>query len=397
MIDYKLKLNNYNIYLSLIYIAWIISMIAYPLMDEYIKAGKLIEGVYYGTDSYTYINWTNDFLSGKDSILRWKSKFGYILFLVPFIYFDLHLVNVVLLQLFLTAFSAWCLYKITSKFYCKLSGIICVALFLLYYPLQMRNFYLLTEILFLDITIILAYLFVFFKKTYLPAIIFLIFALISIRPNGIMFLFSIITCGFFFLLKHKKYLHFSLLLGTLSILILPTINLLNSYMIDLNLIEGISDKGVIWGWSFENNQHCLTSCLGVDLINNNYQNNILDIFKFIFVNFGEFLKIFFLKVFWLLLRARPYYSDLHNYYILFFNVIFYFGFIYGFLKRPKNNYAAQVILLYILYAIGLVGLTFADWSGRFSLYFLPLIMIFSSYGVLFFARSIIQNVMSYKS
>ena len=372
-------------------------MISYPLIDEYIKAGKLIEGVYYGTDSYTYINWTNDFLSGKDSILRWKSKFGYILFLVPFIYFDLHLVNVVLLQLFLTAFSAWCLYKITSKFYCKLSGIICVALFLLYYPLQMRNFYLLTEILFLDITIILAYLFVFFKKTYLPAIIFLIFALISIRPNGIMFLFSIITCGFFFLLKHKKYLHFSLLLGTLSILILPTINILNSYMIDLDLIESISDKGVIWGWSFEKNQLCLTSCLGVELINNNYQNNILDIFKFIFVNFGEFLKIFFLKVFWLLLRARPYYSDLHNYYILFFNVIFYFGFIYGFLKRPKNNYAAQVILLYILYAIGLVGLTFADWSGRFSLYFLPLIMVFSSYGILIFARSTIQKVMFYKS
>ena len=117
MINYKFKLNNYNIYLSLIYIAWIISMIAYPLIDEYIKAGKLIEGVYYGTDSYTYINWTNDFLSGKDSILRWKSKFGYILFLVPFIYFDLHLINVVLFQLFLTGISAWCLYKITSKFY----------------------------------------------------------------------------------------------------------------------------------------------------------------------------------------------------------------------------------------------------------------------------------------
>lgn len=397
MINYKFKLNNYNIYLSLIYIAWIISMIAYPLIDEYIKAGKLIEGVYYGTDSYTYINWTNDFLSGKDSILRWKSKFGYILFLVPFIYFDLHLINVVLFQLFLTGISAWCLYKITSKFYCKLSGIICVALFLLYYPLQMRNFYLLTEILFIDITIILAYLLVFFKKTYLPAIIFLIFALISIRPNGIMFLFSVLTCSFFFLLKYKKYLYFSLLLGALIILVLPTINLLNSYMIDLDLIEGISDKGVIWGWSFEKNEHCLTSCLGVELINNNYQNNILDIFKFIFVNFGDFFKIFLLKVFWLLLRARPYYSDIHNYYILFFNVIFYFGFIYGFLKRPKNNFATQVILLYVLYAIGLVGLTFADWSGRFSLYFLPLIMIFSSYGILIFAKSTIQKVISYKS
>ena len=201
---HKIKFNNYNLYLFLIYALWIISMLSYFFIDEYIKAGKLIEGVYYGTDSYTYINWTNDFLSGKDSILRWKSKFGYILFLVPFIYFDLHLINVVFFHLFLTGLSGWFLYKITSKFYCKLSGIICVGLFLMYFPLQMRNFYLLTEILVIDIAIILTFLIVNYKKIYLPIIIFLVFALISIRPNGILFLFSILTCGFFFLIKYKN-------------------------------------------------------------------------------------------------------------------------------------------------------------------------------------------------
>ena len=163
-------------------------------------------------------------------------------------------------------------------------------------------------------------------------------------------------------------------------------------MVDLDLIEGIIDKGVIWGWSFETNSHCLSSCLGVELINNNYQNNLLDVLKFIQINFFEYLKIFLLKVFWLLLRARPYYSDLHNYYIIFFNIIFYLGFIYGFLKRPKNNFGVNVTLIYILYSICLVGLTFADWSGRFSLYFLPLIMIFSSYGVLIISRSIIYKL-----
>ena len=62
------------------------------------------------------------------------------------------LVIIVFFQLFLTAISAWCLYKISSKFFCKLSGVICVALFLLYFPLQIRNFYILTEMLFIDIT-----------------------------------------------------------------------------------------------------------------------------------------------------------------------------------------------------------------------------------------------------
>ena len=301
--------------------------------------------------------------------------------MIPFLYFDLPLIYIVFFQIFLTAVSAWCLYKITTKLFCKLSGVICVALFLFYFPLQMRNFYILTEVLFLDISIILTYLIVYFKKTYLPAIIFLIIALISIRPNGILFLFSILTCFFFFLIKYKKYLHLSVFLAISLILIFPMLNFLNSYLVDLDLIEGISNKGVIWGWSLEKNEYCLSSCLGVELINNNFQNNIFDILRFIWINFIEFYKIFLLKILWLLLRARPYYSDAHNYYILFFDLIFYLGFIYGFIKRPKNNFSVDVILLYVLYSICLVGLTFADWSGRFSLYFLPFVMIFSSYGV----------------
>ena len=301
MPSYKIKLDNYNLYLSLIYILWIISLISYPFIDHYIKAGNLIDGVYMGTDSYSYIIWSNNILDGTDPILKWKSKFGYLLFLIPFLYFDLPLIYIVFFQIFLTAVSAWCLYKITTKLFCKLSGVICVALFLFYFPLQMRNFYILTEVLFLDISIILTYLIVYFKKTYLPAIIFLIIALISIRPNGILFLFSILTCFFFFLIKYKKYLHLSVFLAISLILIFPMLNFLNSYLVDLDLIEGISNKGVIWGWSLEKNEYCLSSCLGVELINNNFQNNIFDILRFIWINIIEFYKIFLLKILWLLL------------------------------------------------------------------------------------------------
>ena len=94
-------------------------------------------------------------------------------------------------------------------------------------------------------------------------------------------------------------------------------------------------------------------------------------------------------------RVRPYYSDLHNIYILVFNLIFYFGFIYGFIKRPKNNLSVNIIILFIVFSMILVGLTFADWSGRFSLYFLPLIMIFASYGILIFARKIKTFIFKY--
>ena len=390
----KKKLNryNHNLYLSLIYILWLLSILSYFFLDDYLKAGSLHNGVKFGNDSKFYFGQAAGILSREASILDYKSKFGYILFLIPFVYFDIPLVIIVFFQLFLTAVSAWCLYKISAKFFCKLSGVICVALFLLYFPLQIRNFYILTEMLFIDISIILTFLIVYFKRTYLPIIILLVFALISIRPNGILFLFSILTCIFFFFLYYKKYLYLSIYSIVLLILIFPIINLLNSYMVDLNLIDSWQNKGIIWGWSLENNEKCQISCLGVEYIYNDFQNNIFDIFRFISINFIEFFKIFLLKIFWLLARVRPYYSDLHNYYILIFNIIFYPSFIYGFIKRPKNNFSVNVIIFFIMFSAILVGLTFADWSGRFSLYFLPLVMIFSSYGISVFIKKILSLV-----
>jgi hypothetical protein len=148
------------------------------------------------------------------------------------------------------------------------------------------------------------------------------------------------------------------------------------------------NKGIIWGYSFETKQICKASCLSTELINNNYSNSLLGYIKFVSANFIEYFKIFFYKIFWMIIRARPYYSDLHNLYILFFDIILYPSFIYGFIKKPKNLFSINFINLYVLFSIIVVGLTFADWSGRFSLYCLPFVMIFSSYGVLIFLRKI---------
>ena len=235
MLHNKLKLNNYNLYIFLIYILWIVSIISYFLL-----AGSLNNGVKFGSDTKFYLRQVNEILNGEASILDYKSKLGYIFFLIPFIYFDIPLVIIVFFQLFLTSISAWCLYKITSKFFCKLSGVICVALFLLYFPIQIRNFYILTEMLFIDITIILTYFIVSFKKYYLPIIIFLIVVLVSIRPNGILFLFSILAGIFFLLIRFKKYLLLSSFLAVSTILIFPLTNLLNSYITDLNLINSLN-------------------------------------------------------------------------------------------------------------------------------------------------------------
>lgn len=377
-----LKFNNYKLYLSFVYFFWIISIVLYFFLS----------GIKYGGDTLSYLGSANDILNGDLSSIGYRSGFGLILILLPLIYFGIPIEFFILFQIVLTGLAAHCLYKIASKFFSELSGIICVVLFLFYIPLFSFNFYILTDTLFINTIIISCYLLVYFKRNYIPLIILLILLLITIRPNGIIFLFSIIICIFIYLYSHKKYLYLLLhSLFTLT-LIFPIIDISNNYIVDLKLMESISSKGIIWGYSFEEGAKCATSCLSIEWVNENFENNITGVIKFISINFINYFKIFLLKIFWLLLRARPYYSDLHNLYILSYDIVLYLSFIYGFIKRPKNNFSVNLILFFILFSIILVGLTFADWDGRFSLYFLPLVMLFSSYGILIFIKKVLKMI-----
>ncbi len=376
------KFNNYKSYLSFIYFFWITLIILYFFLS----------GIKYGGDTPSYLGSAQDILSGDFSSIGYETRLGLILFLLPIVYFGIPLEFFILFQIALTGLAAHCLYKISSKFFCELSGIICVVLFLFYFPLFFFNFYILTDTLFINTIIISCYLLVYFRRNYIPLIILLILLLITIRPNGIIFFFSILICIFIYLYSYKKYLYLLLYSIFTLTLTFPIIEILNSYIDDLRLMESISSKGIIWGYSFEKSARCAASCLSIEWVNENYENNIIGILKFISFNFIKYFKIFVLKIVWLLFRARPYYSDLHNLYIIIYDIVLYSSFIYGFIKRPKNSFAVNVIMFFILFSIVLVGLTFADWDGRFSLYFLPLIMIFSSYGILIFVKKIFNMV-----
>ncbi len=394
MLDFLLKdtkYNNYKVYLLITYFLWLVSLFAYVYFSEFVKAGGLENGVKLGKDSTWYINESIKIINGKSSILEHKTHFGYLIFLIPFLYFELPLYFVVLFQILLTSVSAFCLYKISEKYFCKLSGVLSVALFLLYFPLQIRNFFILTDMLFINVSILLCFFIVYFKKKNLLILITLLIFIISIRPNGMLFLFSILLSSFLFLIKNKRYLYISLYITLLLILAIPVINFLNSYLNELNLIRSLN-KGIIWGYSFETNNICEDLCLSVELVNKNYPNTLYGFIQFVSINFIEFFKIFFQKIFWMIARIRPYYSDLHNFYIMLFNIVIYSSFIYGFVKKPKYLYSLHFINFYILFTIILIGLTFADWSGRFSLYIFPFLMVFSSYGILIFIKKILNMI-----
>ena len=117
MFSSNFKFKNYKLYLIFIFFFWIINLLLYFFFSDLIKSGALENGVKFGNDTQFYLREANRILNGEASIMDYKSKFGYILFLAFFIHYELPFTYVVFFQISLTFLSAICLYKITSRFF----------------------------------------------------------------------------------------------------------------------------------------------------------------------------------------------------------------------------------------------------------------------------------------
>jgi hypothetical protein len=83
------------------------------------------------------------------------------------------------------------------------------------------------------------------------------------------------------------------------------------------------------------------------------------------------------RVFIELIHIRPFYSFRHNLVLLATLPFIYFLALTG-LKLNRDPSLTRLILLVIGSHLFVVAITFADWDGRFLLYILPLICLFSS-------------------
>ena len=395
MINYikKIKNNDYSNkkkILFIIFLFWVVFIFSYVFLGDLINHGYLTNGYKLGGDSEIYISETNNLINGNS--FKNISRVGFYLALAPFEYFNIPLVWFVVFQTVMTAIAGLCLYRITSEYFSKSSGLICLLLFLFYIPIQIRNYYILTDTLFIDISIITTYFIFFFKRKLIPLIIIGILLLTLFRQNGILYFFSVIAALLFYLNFKKKNLFIFFYFCLSILLIWPVIEFLSYLSANSDLVRNIAERGIIYGYSFDTKSVCFSKCHSVELIRTTTTSSLVDLFNFYQDNFINLTKLFFYKVFWLLARIRPYYSDMHNLYILLYLVVLYPSFLYGFVKRPKNNFAMNIVLFFIFFQILLFGITFVDWSSRFSLYFLPFVMIFSSYGISVFLNFIFKKL-----
>lgn len=375
--DFFLK----NLFFFIIFL-YSLFMLGIYFFSEYINSANFTDGYIQGGDSSRYIEGGAKLSNFELPQGRSLSYIGYIFFISIFSYLKLNLTYVVIFQIFLSILSSVCLYKISKKFSSEVGGLFCILLYLFYFPLQIRNFYILTETLFICLIIFLVYLIIFFRKKNLIIIIFVALFASTIRPHGIIIVPSIFFASFIWSYKIKDKKLFLLFLIASLILVYPIYSIINETLENGAVIKSIATKGIIWGYENEKNFIKYT-------YQNYSKNDFFSLIIFIKENLFAFSFGVYQKLIYFFLRVRPYYSDLHNIYLIIFNLAIYPLAIFGYFKiDTKKNLGIYLIYCLILLVTISVGLTFSDWSGRFSLYILPLIFIFSGIGL----DSLLKNI-----
>ena len=212
------------------------------------------------TDGYLLGGDSGRYIEGADKLLRFElptgkgsSYLGYIFFISIFKYFDLNLTYVVIVQILLTLLSSFCLYKITEKISSSYGGLLSLSLYLFYFPLQIRNFYILTETVFICSIIFLIYFIFFFNKKYLITIIFLIPFIILTRPHGVVLIPSLLLSILIWLYLSKKKKIFYISIIFMVFLSYGSLSLINFYLENERIIFKIVNYGIIYGYNHENN------------------------------------------------------------------------------------------------------------------------------------------------
>ena len=368
------KIFNKRNYLFVIYTIYFLYILGIFFSSGQIKAMSFIDGYLLGGDSGRYIEGADKLLKFELSNGKESSYLGYIFFISIFKYFDLNLTYVSIVQIFLTFLSSLCLYKITEKISSNYGGLFSLSLYLFYFPLQIRNFYILTDTIFICSIIFLIYFIFLFKKKYLIIIIILVPFIVLTRPHGVILIPSLLIALILWLYLNEKKKIFYLSIIVSIALSYPFLLLTNFYLENEKILFKIMNYGIIYGYNHENNYPNFNEPL-------DNKNNLSSLLIFIKDNSYNFIISFCKKIWFFLLRVRPFYSDIHNLYLTLFNIIFYPLVIYGYLiNNFKKKISINFMYFFVIFSTISAGLSFADWSGRFVLYIFPIFFIFAGIG-----------------
>ena len=337
-------------------------------------------------------------LSAKEIIDTGKVNFsynywssGYIFFIYLCLILDLTDQGIIFIQIIISGFAMACCIKSSEIIYNNAAGVATGLLYLVFLPIHSWNCYLLTESLFTSFTIISFYLTL--KATSLKR--FLLFSPVLIyssllRPVGFLILLSVLIYFLTVQYKVNKEKGIILLLALLVVIFPFTIILINkaSETYTSIFISLYKSGDIIAAYKG-------LKALGTDSIKvADSSPSLLTLIQLICKNFLYSLQLFLLKLIFFLGHAKPYYSLIHNVFIVLTLYPLYFFSAKGLFNVKTVAAPKNFAKFFIASNALIVMISVEDWDGRYLFPLLPILFVFASEEINQFSKRLFLKILA---
>jgi len=283
---------------------------------------------------------------------------------------------IVVIQILLSGFSLFCFYKLGRNIGNTTIAFYSSALLILFIPLQLWNFYLYSDSIFISLTIIYTYVVYRYGSKGVPgtlAILSLLVLLLFCRPHGLLFIPPTII---FLLFRKQSKKELLTSTGLCLALLTSMYILLNTAFTggeDMDAMKPFIEEHIICFVPMK------PAGAALDVIRT--ASPVNDIFYYIFHNPIHFVRMTTLKLLSFFNMTRSYYSTSHNILLSIFFIPVYVCGILGFMRfiKPISNFTLFLVSLLILYPL---GATFQcdDWHSRFTMVVFPYFILLACIG-----------------
>jgi Dolichyl-phosphate-mannose-protein mannosyltransferase len=325
-------------------------------------------------DSELYLADAANLLEGRMPQGRSIWYVSYAAFLSAIFFFGGDITTVVFIQILLSGVAAFCLYHLTIEIFNKKNvAVLAVLFYLLWIKIHEWNTFLYTESLFTSCSIISFTVLVKAKSHWQYAMTFLLILFtFFIRPTGFAFLIGL-GCYGFFSLNHRN---LKKIIPIFSCLVIIGLVLLSKMLASYTLIDSYAKAEIIYP----------NMTLGIEVpaelvIPSQDRSTMMRVILFGINNPLYFLKLFSLKLFLFLGNIKPYFSLLHNVWIVGVLYPLYFFAVRGFSIFPEHRKEKYFIVGFVIAQSLTVAFTSENWDGRFLVPLLPFVFLLSANGI----------------
>jgi|SRR5688572_1894452 len=334
-------------------------------------------GVFTGLEAEKYVTQgTLLYETGRLSDLKYIFYLPVILlvYLCRLLGISYHLV--VIIQIALSGLSLFYFYKLGKNIGNTTIAFYSSVLLVLFVPLQLWNFYLYSDSIFISLTIIYTYVVYHYGSKGVKgtlAILSFLALLLFCRPHGLLFIPPTIIYLLFRKQSKKELLTCTGLCLALLICMYLLLNTAFTGGEDMDAMKPFIEEHIICFVPMK------PAGAAVDVIRT--ASPVNDIFYYIFHNPLHFSRMTALKLLSFFNMTRSYYSTSHNILLsIFFIPVYVFG-ILGFIHfiKPFRNFTLFLVSLLILYPL---GATFQcdDWHSRFTMVVFPYFILLACIG-----------------